>query len=96
MQQLETNAKEMDAMGEELDEHDDHLSEEYAVFSDLLNNKRRQESELNAKDVLKDAKSLDEARKLAIQRKNLEQAKALEEASEPQKMLNKVLVSFEY
>ena len=91
MQQLETNAKEMDQIGEELTEHEENTANEYESFSDSLNSKRRQESELNAKDVLKSAKTLDEARKLAVKKQELEQARIMAEATEPQKIINKAL-----
>ncbi len=93
MQQLETNAKEMDQISEELNEHDDNTANDYEKFSDTLNSKRRQESELNAKDVLKNAKSLEEARKLAIKKQELEKAKELAQATEPQKIINRALTT---
>jgi len=93
MQQLETNAKEMDQISEELTEHDDNTALDYEAFSDTLNSKRRQESELNAKDVLKNAKSLEEARRLAVKKQELEKARELAEATEPQKIINKALTT---
>lgn len=88
MQQLETNAKEMDLISEELTEHETKNEEEYEAFSDSLNNLRRRDAELNARDVLKNAKSVDEARKSAAQRESMEKAKALANATEPEKMIN--------
>lgn len=90
MQQLETNAKEMDAILEDLSQTEDKVDDDYALFADSLNSKRRQESELNAGDVLKNAKSLEEARKLALEREARERAKAEAEATEPEKMLNQL------
>lgn len=76
MQQLETNAREMDLMSDELKMLEENLDEEYDSFSQNLNTKRRQQQEENAKDVLKNAKSIDEARKAAADREAAEAAAA--------------------
>ena len=68
MQQLETNAKEMDSICEELQMIEENIEDEYDSFSQNLNSKRRQQQEENAKDILKNAKSIDEARKIANER----------------------------
>lgn len=90
MQQLETNAKEMDQISEELTAHENSMEDEYEAFTDSLNNKRRNQSEQNAKDALKNAKSVDEARKLAQEKEKAEKARALANASEPQKILQNI------
>lgn len=90
MQQLETNAKEMDGVLEDLSQTEDKVDDDYALFTDSLNSKRRQESELNAGEVLKNAKSVEEARKVALEREARERAKAQAEATEPEKMLSQL------
>lgn len=90
MQQLEINAKEMDMQVEELELHEANVENDYEQFTDTLNNKRRVESELNAQSVLKNAKSIDEARKIALEKEQREKAKALANATEPQKMINNI------
>lgn len=88
MQQLETNAKEMDTMCDELRAFEDNLEDEYNSFSQNLNSKRRQEQEENAKDALKNAKSIDEARKIAAEREAAEAAASAAVLADPQKILN--------
>ena len=88
MQQLETNAKEMDSMCEELRSIEDNLDDEYNSFSQNLNSKRRQEQEEYAKDALKNAKSVDEARKIAAEREAAEAAAAAAVIADPQKIIN--------
>ena len=91
MQQLETNAKEMDKMCEELQHVEERMEHEYEDFSQTLNSKRRQQQEDNAKDVLKNAKSLDEARKVAADKEAAAAALAAAQASEPKKVLNTIM-----
>ena len=89
MQQLETNAKEMDAICEELQEIEENIESDYDAFSQNLNNARRQGAEENAKDILKNAKTIDEARKLAIEREAAAALAAEQEAqTDPKKALN--------
>jgi len=85
MQQLETNAKEMDLIGEELQLIEENIENDYESFSQSLNTKRRQQQEENAKDVLKNAKTIDEARKIAVQKEAAAAAAAQAAATEPQK-----------
>jgi hypothetical protein len=91
MQQLETNAKEMDAICEELQEIEGNIENEYDAFSQNLNTARRKQQEENAKDVLKNAKSIDEARKIAAEKEAAAAAAAEATASEPQKVINNLL-----
>ena len=91
MQQLETNAKEMDAICEELQEIEGNIENEYDAFSQNLNTVRRKQQEENAKDVLKNAKSIDEARKIAAEKEAAAAAAAEATASEPQKVINNLL-----
>jgi hypothetical protein len=90
MQQLETNAKEMDLILEELSHHEGKVDDDYELFTDSLNSKRRTNAEQNAKDVLKNAKSVDEARQIAVEKERHERAKALAQATEPEKILNQI------
>lgn len=91
MQQLETNAKEMDAICEELQLIEENIENDYDSFSQNLNSKRRQQQEENAKDILKNAKSVDEARKIASQKEALAAAAQAANATEPQKVINNIL-----
>lgn len=94
MQQLEINAKETDAFCEELQQMEENIEDEYDDFSQNLNSKRRQQQEENAKDVLKNAKTIDEARRSA-QEKEAVAAAAQEAAnaqlSEPKKVINSII-----
>jgi GTPase SAR1 family protein len=86
MQQLEINAKEMDKIVEELEGDEESCDDQYDLFTDGLNAKRRQQQEANAKDVLKNAKPIEEARRIAAE-KEAARLKAEEEAaSEPKKV----------
>ncbi len=91
MQQLETNAKEMDSICEELQAIEEHMEDEYDEFSNNLNSKRRQQQEENAKDIMKNAKSVDEARKIAAEKEALAKALAEQNATEPQKVINQLM-----
>ncbi len=91
MQQLETNAKEMDSICEELQMIEENIEDEYDSFSQNLNSKRRQQQEENAKDILKNAKSIDEARKIANEREAAAAAAQAANASEPQKVINNLI-----
>ena len=91
MQQLETNAKEMDAICEELKMIEENMEGEYDQFSQNLNSKRRQQQEENAKDILKNAKSVDEARKIAAEKEAIAKAQAEAQATEPQKVINQLM-----
>ena len=89
MQQLETNAKEMDSICEELQEVEENIENDYDAFSQNLNVTRRQQQEENAKDILKNAKSIEEARKLALEREAAVALAAQDEAqTDPKKALN--------
>lgn len=94
MQQLEINAKEMDNICEELQHMEEGIEEEYDSFSNRLNTQRRQQQEENAKDVLKNAKSIDEARRVAAEREAvlLAAQKATEaNLAEPKKIINQLI-----
>lgn len=95
MQQLEINAKEMDNICEELAHLEENINDEYEGFSDRLNTQRRQQQEENAKDVLKNAKSVDEARRLAKEREAAalaaEQEAVANLAAEPKKIINHLI-----
>ena len=94
MQQLETNAKEMDGISEELQSIEESIETEYDSFSQTLNSKRRQEQEQNAKEIMKNAKTIEEARKMMIEKeKQMAEAAAIAaaNASEPQKVINNIL-----
>lgn len=94
MQQLEINAKEMDNICEELQNMEESIDKEYDSFSNQLNTQRRQQQEENAKDVLKNAKSIDEARRVAAEKEAA--ALAVEQAAaanmtEPKKIINQLI-----
>lgn len=94
MQQLETNAKEMDNICEELQHMEEGIEDEYDSFSNRLNTQRRQQQEENAKDVLKNAKSIDEARRIAAEREAAAlaaQKTAEANMSEPKKIINQLV-----
>lgn len=94
MQQLETNAKEMDNICEELQHMEEGIEDEYDSFSNRLNTQRRQQQEENAKDVLKNAKSIDEARRIAAEREAAAlaaQKNAEANMSEPKKIINQLV-----
>lgn len=94
MQQLEINAREMDNVCEELQHMEEGIEEEYDSFSNRLNTQRRQQQEENAKDVLKNAKSIDEARRIAAEREAaaLAAQKAAEaNMPEPKKIINQLI-----
>jgi hypothetical protein len=95
MQQLEINAKEMDNICEELEHLEENINDEYEGFSNRLNTQRRQQQEENAKDVLKNAKSVDEARRLAKEREAAalaaEQEAVANLAAEPKKIINHLI-----
>lgn len=95
MQQLEINAKEMDNICEELAHLEENINDEYEGFSNRLNTQRRQQQEENAKDVLKNAKSVDEARRLAKEREAAvlaaEQEAVANLSAEPKKIINHLI-----
>jgi hypothetical protein len=92
MQHLETNAKEMDAICEELQEIEENIDNDYDDFSKSLNTTRRQQQEENAKDILKNAKTIDEARKLAAEKEAANALAAQMEAqTDPKKALNQFI-----
>jgi len=89
MQHLETNAKEMDAICEELQEIEENIDNDYDEFSKSLNTTRRQQQEENAKDVLKNAKTIEEARKIAAEKEAAAALAAqIEAQQDPKKALN--------
>ncbi|RNA39810.1 rab 6 [Brachionus plicatilis] len=94
MQQLEINAKETDLICEELQMIEENIEVDYNNFIDTLNSKRRQQQEDNAKDVLKNAMSIEQARKVA-QEKETAMAAARQQAdlqlSEPKKVINNII-----
>jgi hypothetical protein len=91
MQQLETNAKEMDTVNEELGVIETSENENYETFTDSLNNKRRTESEQLASDVLKNAKTIDEAKKEALKREETEKAKQAAAQSDGKKVISNII-----
>jgi hypothetical protein len=91
MQQLEINAKEMDSISEELQSIEENIENDYDTFTQGLNSKRRQEQEQNAKEILKNAKTVEEARRIAIEKEKQAAAVAAANASEPQKVINNIL-----
>lgn len=94
MQQLETNAKEMDNICEELQQLEENISDEYDAFSNRLNSQRRQQQEENAKDALKNAKTIDEARKIAVEKETAAQNAELAanaNLAEPKKIINNLI-----
>ncbi len=73
MQQLETNAKEMDTACEELEQMEQCMDDDYERFAESLNAARRREQEKQApQHVLKNAKSIDEAKRAAAEREQKE------------------------
>ena len=91
MQQLETNAKEMDTVNEELGLIETSESENYESFTTSLNNKRRTQSEQQASDVLKNAKTIDEAKKEASEKEEIEKAKQAAAQSDGKKIFSNIL-----
>ena len=91
MQQLEINAKEMDTANEELGLIESNENENYDMFTSNLNNKRRTQSEQQASNALKNAKTIDEAKKEALEREEIEKAKKLSTQSEGKKMINNIM-----
>lgn len=94
MHQLEINARETDMICEELEMIEENIEVDYNKFIDSLNSKRRQQQEENAKDALKNAVSIDQARKL-VQEKEAAMAVAKHQAesqlSEPKKVINNII-----
>lgn len=94
MHQLEINARETDTICEELEMIEENIEADYNKFIDSLNSKRRQQQEENAKDALKNAVSIDQARKL-VQEKEAALAAAKHQAesqlSEPKKVINNII-----
>lgn len=92
MQHLETNAKEMDAICEELQEIEENIDNDYDEFSMSLNTTRRQQQEENAKDILKNAKTIEEARKLAAEKEAAAALSAqIEAQQDPKKAINQFI-----
>lgn len=94
MHQLEINAKETDLICEELEMIEENIEVDYNNFIDTLNSKRRQQQEENAKDVLKNALSVEQARKLAQEKEAASEAakqKAESQLSEPKKVINNII-----
>ena len=91
MQQLEINAKEMDTVNEELGIIETNENENYESFTTNLNNKRRTQSEQLASNVLKNAKTIDEAKKEALEREEIEKAKQAAVQSDGKKLINNII-----
>jgi hypothetical protein len=91
MQQLETNAKEMDLICDELQLLEENIDDEFETFTQSLNTKRRQQQEENAKEVLKNAMSVEQARQLAAEKEAAAAAAAATNASEPKKVINNII-----
>jgi hypothetical protein len=88
MQQLEINAKEMDTVNEELCLIETNEDGNYDAFITDLNSKRRTQSEQMASNVTKNAKTIEEAKKDALEREEIERAKQLANQSDGKKMIN--------
>ncbi|CAF0822376.1 unnamed protein product [Brachionus calyciflorus] len=94
MQQLEINAKETDAICEELQIMEENTENDYEQFIENLNSKRRQQQEENAKDILKNALTIEQARKIALEKESalaLAKQKAEAQLSEPKKVINNII-----
>lgn len=63
LQQLQINARDMDASLEEIDTYARSADNNYDLFIEMLANKRRTKQEALAGDVLNNAKSLEEAKR---------------------------------
>lgn len=90
MQQLEINAKEFDLVNEELGYMEENINSDYEKLIDTLNNKRRVQSENLASEALKNAKSIEEARQLAIEREEARKRAELE-ANTGKKIVNNLI-----
>lgn len=64
LQQLQINARDMDASLEEIDAYARSTDNNYDVFIDMLANKRRTKQEALAGDILAKARPLEEAKRL--------------------------------
>lgn len=91
MQQLEVNAKELDIVSEELALFEQNIDNEYQQFTDKLNNKRRAQSENQAADVLKNAKTIEQAKKEAQEREEARKAAEEAAASDGKKLINNIM-----
>jgi hypothetical protein len=84
MQQLETNAKEMDGTCEELEQQEQCIDEHYERFAETLNAARRREQEKQApQEVLRNAKTVEEAKRAAQEREQKERELTARLAAQP-------------
>jgi len=64
VQQLQINARDMDASLEEIDKYSRSSDNNYDIFSEMLANKRRTKQEALAGDIVSKAKPLEEAKRI--------------------------------
>ncbi|CAF0826486.1 unnamed protein product [Didymodactylos carnosus] len=87
LQQLEVNARDMDQTLEEIDAYEQSQENNYEVFLDQLTQKRRIKQEQLAGDILKQAKPLEEAKKVYNENLLIQQQQQQEAAAKSGKII---------